>query len=346
MIGSIVIPYKAGNSFRERNLLFTIEYYLKNFPDIEVILSEQNGDSEISNALSTKYGGRFFHYNHIIIDEYFCKSKLINLGVLSSNSDLLMMIDGDVILPVNSIYKAFDYCKNETCSVYQPFSYINYLTESQTRQYIREGIVTQYKTSEIMPIQKYTGGVNVFSKKTFQFVNGFDEYISGWGSEDDSFLAKIKRMIGPIHWCDEQVTLLHLWHPKSNTNEYLSTPRYISNRKASACIQRMTMSELNDYTSNIDPVNYLRNKIDEYEKKGLLHLMCKIPVSNTFISIDCTVYPVLFNSNGIGTFSNFCEVFVAESSPDDLINTLRRFPNIYNNLTYDDNQILNKYIAM
>ena len=349
MIGTIIIPHKNGNQFRQRNLLYTVRYYLDNLADIEVVISEQNGNNDSTFELRKEFGNRLIHINTEIdegVDCLFSKSIMINVGVSNSHNEMIAMIDNDCILPPNEIYKAFETYLSNDCSVYQPFSYINYLTESQTRQYIKQGNLSQYQMSDIMPIQKYTGGVNIFSKFNFNKVSGFDEGIVGWGSEDDAFLSKMKRIVGAVKWSSETVTLIHLWHPKSNTMDYLNSAQYIKNRKLSACIQRMNDSELNNYIAECKnkSSSYLPLKVCEYESKGLLHLICKIPVSGSFITVDSTTYAINFNDKGVGTFENFCETFLLESSSEELLKTLLKLPNIINNLTDEDKSVLLKLV--
>lgn len=345
MIGTIVIPHQNSNSFRTRNLSFTVNYYLKNFPEFFIIITEQSGDDICPVVINEVYSDRFLHINTIVDSKLFNKTTLINNAVAHSVGEVVIMIDNDCIISSDAIYHAINILKSSNHSVAMPFTYINYLTESQTRQYVRDSKITQFNHPDIMPIKKYTGGVNVFLKSSFDKVGGFDNEIIGWGSEDDAFLCKMKRIVGDIYWSNIPTTLIHLWHPKSNTPEYLKSPEYIQNRKRSACIQRMSTDDLINYINTKDKNNNaLNNLVNYYESNGKLHIYCKVKVGDTILSIDSTTYQVSFDNNGNVTFENFCESFLKEGTAEDLLNTLSRLKSTICKLSDGERKILSKFI--
>ena len=346
MIGTIIIPHLNSNSFRTRNLSFTVNYYLETMTEFFVIVTEQSGDGSCPVSIDSKYADRFLHINTTIDSDLFNKTTLINNAVKASVGDVLVMVDNDCILPSSAIYNAIHLIHNHGYSVVMPFSYINYLTETQTRQYIREGTFTQYNCGDIMPIKKYTGGVNVFMRSSFDAVGGFDDEIIGWGSEDDAFLCKMKRIVGELYWFTTSTTLLHLWHPKANTQDYLSSDAYSYNRKRSACIQRMSDVDLHDYIMTKATDNMKLDKlVAKYESSGQLHIYCKVNVGSVVLTIDSTTYPVTFNSFGEVTFQNFCESFLRDGSEHDLVSTLNRLKGTIISLSDSERVILSKFIS-
>ena len=346
MLGTVIIPHQNSSSFRSRNLAFTVNYYLENLNDFLIIVTEQSRNGTCPVFVDDKYKDRFLHINNIVESNLFNKTVLINNAAKQSVGDVLIMIDNDCILPVDAIYNSCQILNKKEYSVVMPFTYINYLTESQTRQYVREQNFSQYNSSDIMPIKKYTGGVNIFLKSSFDIVGGFDNEIIGWGSEDDAFLCKMKRLVGKIYWNNTPTTLIHLWHPKSNTPEYLNSTPYLQNRKRSACIQRMSIDELNNYLviKEIDS-SALDKVVAYYESKGKLHIYCKVKVGSTILTIDSTTYPVTFNDKGEVEFENFCESFLKEGSVEELISTLNRLKSSICKLSEIETKILLKFVG-
>ena len=72
----IVIPHSNVDAFRTRNLLFVVRYYKAYFPDSNIILVEQNTEtniSEIGDLID-------LHLKIKTKEPLFCKSYLLNTG--------------------------------------------------------------------------------------------------------------------------------------------------------------------------------------------------------------------------------------------------------------------------
>ena len=321
---SIVIPHYNTNSYRERNLQVTLKHYAQAMPNVPIILMEQitpDVESASIEPLLDKYPS-IRRYSLETEDTAFQKSTLINRAAFNyCKSDYIAMIDNDCILrDVKPEYLI----PSKECSVFIPYTSINFLGESHTRQWVRKGSFKQSKARQEMHISKYTGGINVFSSDTFRKVGGFDEVFVNWGAEDDAFHIKCKRLVGPIERTDVDVELLHVWHPSCKTEEYTQSKPYIENKKRVACIKRMSKEDLVEYVDcrGQDSLDRMGELLMSYESKGKLHIMVKVRVGNGHVTMDSTVYDVDISDIGEVVLYDILECVYLEEGPNFVLGVI------------------------
>jgi len=342
---SIVIPHYNQSSYRERNLLYTVEYYAKELPDVPIIVIEQI-DSSITGVVLEELSMKYGNINHVIFaadDNSFRKAALINEAVWNvSDSEYIAMIDNDCILRDVTVEKLLPI--NE-CSVYIPYNSINFLRESHTRQLLRKGSFTQSKPLQDLHISKYTGGINVFSRDTFDTVGGFDEAFVNWGAEDDAFHIKCKRLVGPIDRIESDTELLHIWHPSSKTLEYTQSAPYMRNKKRVACIKRMSIGYLKDYATHKGSSEELEQIVDIMDAKNLLTIMVKVRVGNGDVTMDSTVYEIEITSDGEVTLSDILECVYVEEGPEFVLGVINQIRGTIDKIDMFSEMIFNEFEA-
>jgi hypothetical protein len=342
---SIVIPHFNSSSYRERNLKYTIEHYAKALPNVKIIISEQISEGiEASNI-----GHLLYKYENVswvnvrCPDVAFRKSLLINDAVKNSVvSEYVAVIDNDCVL---QDVKLIDLIPIEDCSVFIPYTSINFLRESHTRQLIKQGEFTQSKPRQDMHIDKYTGGINVFSVENFNTVGGFDESFINWGAEDDAFHIKCTRLIGPITRSTQKHELLHLWHPNAKTTEHIESAAYAMNKKRVACFKRMELDDLLEYTALTGEaaVSELNRLLNIYESLGKLHTLVKIRIGHETITMDSTVYDVPTSTKGEVLLVDMLECIVNDEGPEYLLGTISQIRHNIKEIDAFSNAILSRF---
>lgn len=342
---SIVIPHFNTSSYRERNLKYTIEYYAKALPNIKIIVSEQISDgvetSDISHLLN-----KYENISWVSVsspDLAFRKSLLINNAVMNSvSTEYVAMIDNDCVLrDVNII----DLLPVNDCSIFIPYTSINFLRETHTRQLLKKGEFTQSTPRQDMHIDKYTGGINVFRVETFNAVGGFDESFINWGAEDDAFHTKCNRLIGPVSRGLRKNELLHLWHPNAKTTEHIESSDYMMNKKRVACFKRMNLDDLLGYVklTGESAVSELNRLLDIYESLGKLHTLVKIRIGSEVITMDSTVYDLPISTKGEVLLVDMLECIINAEGPEYLLGTISQIRNNVNQIDVFSNAILSKF---
>jgi len=338
----IIIPHFNANQYRERNLKFTLDYYSKNSPDTHIYLTEQvKSDAETSEVKPIKEN--VSHVKLFTSDEHFRKSSLINLAMSVSQNNIIMMVDNDCILGVDELKNAEKNFKGH--DIFFPYTDINFLNEGHTRQLIRTGKFKQRKQPFRLHMNRYTGGVVMFSKLLFHTVGGFDDEIKGWGKEDDAFLTKCKRVAAKIGRPDGEHILLHLFHPPMGIVKYAKKPRFILNSEMLAVLKRMTEEDFLLYLERKKNGygEMLASFVKNYKRNGKLEISTSVRCGGGEITFDTSAYDVLPDENGnIGI-----EEVLKAAYNDDGLETLKFTLNLIDiyckRPNIKEQKIINKY---
>ena len=220
--------------YRERNLNYVIKYYLKKCKDSNIIIVEQNTNTEI------KENERIKHIK-INTNNLYNRGLGFNIGVNNTSKPYTLLIDNDCILDPK-------YLSVVIKNIYELKSLIPYnicvdLTQSESEYLIRTGIQTGGKSRG----QKNScvGGALFVSRDSFLKVGGYEE-MYGWGCEDQIMFHKLKTLVDiarPVG----NVPMFHLYHPSASTKNHLNSELYKKNLELMIKIEKMGKRELIDY---------------------------------------------------------------------------------------------------
>jgi hypothetical protein len=277
-----------GDRYRRRNLTATLSNNMRLFPEATFCVAEQNpsGWFETLNMDT----GRVRHVK-LDIEGEFRKTALLNAAVSEvPDADVVAMVDRDVFLTD----KVVDYIRGhwQDGSLVFPYSEAMYLKETDTRLLVGgKPLLPGYKDHGVT-IDRQTGLCNVFTRDTWKRIGGYDEEFVGWGAEDDAFLTKCRRLVGPISRSREDGCIAyHLFHPVINTEDYLKhSPLYLANRVRQACIRRMSDEDLGHYVSGKAKLSDL---VEKYGELGRLQVSLEWQCTPTSsLHMDTTIYDV------------------------------------------------------
>lgn len=302
-----------GNTFRSRNIMAVIDNFMVRFPDADLCVAEQNPTDDIFGEIRSKYGERFIHIPVAITGD-FCKPKLLNAAV-RSNPDYKAYVMGDADSYLDDA--CIEYIRNNwnKGSLVFPYSEAIYLKEVDTRRVIIGQPLTPGPKDHGVHVTRQTGLCNVFTKATFDAIGGFDEDFNNWGAEDDAFLVKCQRLVGPILRNTDRGTVYHLFHPVVNTMQYIKSSVYVENRRRCACIRRMTDDDLHDYVAgNVS----LKSLITKYDRIGRLSVQLEWHCTNEhYLTIDTTIYDI--DRSGEMTFTKILDEVLKEDGPEYVV---------------------------
>lgn len=288
---SIVIPHYGKNTLRLRNLGFTVSYFSKCFPDTEIIVSEQI-DKE--SALAGMLPETVIHNTFQSDSKGFNKCKAINGAVRLAKNDIIVMCDNDCTTSKSAILKAVEYVSEHPLTLAYPFDSIKKLSEMPSRklaamEYSDEAYLNFSKNENsanlpVFSVKHYTGGINVFSKKLFDLVGGFDEVFHGWGGEDDAFMNKCRRLADKPVRVDDSV-LVHMYHGSEMASR--SYEDSAVNKKFVHVLRNCTKDELLEYVGGKISLPELKSKYDSNEFFKYRRMIRR---DGTPCMIDVTVY--------------------------------------------------------
>ncbi len=181
---SVVIPWRAGDPNREASLNFVTSWYQQALPEAEIIFADDDDE------------------------EGFNRGRALNIGVAQSSGDVLVLADGDLLIPQRVIQSCVN--KAHDFGMIIPFSSISYLSHSSSKRVIAgNSPFTRFGDSIQFPT-KSQGGCNIMTRENFDKAGGFDKGFRGWGFEDAAFSVSVRLYAGPLFW--EPGSAVHLHH--------------------------------------------------------------------------------------------------------------------------------------
>lgn len=208
---NVVLPYKG----RLKSLLTTIKSFEENITEEDFILTVV----EYSEKRTFDDNANF---NYIWIpskSNEFNKSLCLNLGVISVNSELVLLHDIDLFVETNFLNYVLKNFKTNTNSALQCFSVgklIN-LSFHDTEKLQELNHIQFLDESEFTTIYKYMPpfGSLLIERNNVIEIGGFDDNIfEDWGAEDDTFKLKFETYFNKKYMSceDPKVVVFHQNH--------------------------------------------------------------------------------------------------------------------------------------
>ena len=122
---TFLLPCRIESEDRLRNVVTSVTFILKNYPEAKVILKEVDTHSHfkfralpvISKYVDTK---QLTHIYEESDEKFFHKTRILNDLLVASDTEIVYNHDVDVILPKNSVEIAYNAIKDHADAVY-PF---------------------------------------------------------------------------------------------------------------------------------------------------------------------------------------------------------------------------------
>lgn len=183
---SIIIPYQYNGERREYLFQIIKKQYENDFPNTEIIVSEDK-------------------------IKPFNKSIAINKGVERSNGDIIMIADADTIVPKNYLLNSIQILDGFIF----PFKFYHFLNEEETNKFLQ---TSKASDSNAWIIKndfgvRNTGGVQIVTRELFEKLGKYDERFTGWGWEDLEFVWRVYDELGDVPILDYGHAY-HMWHER------------------------------------------------------------------------------------------------------------------------------------
>ncbi len=206
---SYVIPCR--NTLGRSDSILTVINNIKaqRFPEIEIIVSEQDSQQRIEQSKITTCRYLFSpSANH---NQPFVKSMAFNRGVMSATSDCVVLHDGDILVPGNytaTVYRLLQ--SNDSCHLGKQVLYLSKEASDGVNSSQHVDIDKQCERA----VDYFVGGSLGTRKATYIAVGGFDERFIGYGVEDVEFFNRLKS--AGAFYDERYVSMVHLWHDRSS----------------------------------------------------------------------------------------------------------------------------------
>lgn len=236
---SVIIPFQGNERLDD---IVTVVNNMKamKFPDVEIVLVEQDSSQKINQDSLNPINYRFIHKNGL-----FNKSAAFNHGAKISKFNNIVLHDGDIVIKPTYLSEISKILKShDGCHIGSKVHYLN-----------QEGTNIFNQTSElpdgniINVVGYFEGGSIACTKSAYIRIGGFEEAYEGYGCEDCCFFDRIKNLTN--FYDSRSFDFFHLYHSRLSNMESC----HVKNKTYYKEIKRRYIS-LNEYA------NYLSRKLN------------------------------------------------------------------------------------
>ena len=232
---------KIDNSLREKNIRSIIKFYKSNFKGSEFI-----GVEESSSRVQPDWYKDWDQYIIISSEDYTRKTYCYNLGARQTKKDILVFLDVDIIVNpifllenINNLYNSGEL----ECLIGYNGAAI-YLNSNGESDFLKsnniedlyskiKGLKNTNDSNEygILGNTQAVGGCLILTRKTFNYINGFNPFFKGWGYEDNEIISRAHRL--GVNVLRSNIPNDYLFHlPHSNLSENKSHHNFYKNNEA------------------------------------------------------------------------------------------------------------------
>ncbi len=207
---SIIYPYRNRDLNHVRNSLNSLGNQTSK--DFKVFFVDYGSDTDIGNqARKICEAFPFVQYKYYSVqDQPWNKSRALNSIIKFLNEGYCFVADIDMLFHPDFIEKAIHLQKPER-TVYFQVGFLRHDAAVETKKF-----------KEFKNYRKSTyeaTGLSLFPVKALKDVQGFDEFYHFWGAEDTDMHVRLKNAGSDVFFYDEQILMLHQWHPSYRSKE-------------------------------------------------------------------------------------------------------------------------------
>lgn len=273
-----LLPCRIETDDRLRNVITSVSYLLKNFPEAKVLVKEVDTKSQfIEFALPQikKYAGDIGQLKHSFEksdEKFFHKTRILNDLCVAADTPIIYNHDVDVVLPKNSHELAYQGITQEGSDAVYPFGCgiyqwaVNY-SDDLLDKFLSSHDGTDFDLSVLDNSKQRIPssiGWGQMIKKAAQVSAGMwnEEFIS-WGAEDVERYTRFVKSNAGVARC-EGGYVFHLEHPRGADSSW-KNPNFMNNEHLWTKLQAMDGPELIEYYKNCQYIKKYGWKLGEIE---------------------------------------------------------------------------------
>jgi SAM-dependent methyltransferase/predicted glycosyltransferase involved in capsule biosynthesis len=203
---------------------------LRQFTEITEIVVVDMGPAPAAELIARRWADRYYFIKN---DGPFERARSLNIGASLAQSDLVVWLDSDLLMPPDFFAKALAEIKRRALDFLLPYSQINYLSEADSEQ-VRIGACNPADCTATQIRRNTFGGVGIVKGSFFRTCGGIPEEFRGWGGEDDAWWHKAKLLGRAAITERRDQVVYHLFHPHGGNyiKQKESNPYYAANLAA------------------------------------------------------------------------------------------------------------------
>lgn len=253
-----IMPCRIESEDRLKNVITSVSYLLKSFPDAKVLVKEVDTKStfkfralpEIKKIVSTDKLTHVFEENS---DNLFHKTRILNDLIMMTDTSVICSHDVDVVYPIRSHLLAYESILSGNMDVVYPYGCgVWQYQVDYPMDVFQNFIQSEHDLNSLEPncrTESSTIGWTQFYHRDAVVKGGLwnEEFIS-WGAEDCEFYYrfnalgyKVGRIEGPI-W--------HFEHGRTHNSHY-NNPKFMQNHNLWQTLRETPREKLIEYYQNV-----------------------------------------------------------------------------------------------
>lgn len=251
---SFVIPVRVDTADRYWNLKVVVGFLTKNFPAADILIVEQDSESNIGELL-----GLYPNVRHLLLLDggTFKKVEGINFGALHADRRYVCIYDADVLVSPTAIVLAVRAMERKGWKIVVPHNYIYLDVRGALREHLGvSGNLDGYQCIRSLTAASQVpeasarfidGGIFLVHREVFLAEGGSNRKMVSYGWEDTELLKRLSILGYPV-LCMPAYNLIHLDHARgadSCPNEH-----YERNGREYRRVAAMSRQELMQYVQS------------------------------------------------------------------------------------------------
>lgn len=231
---SYIIGFRQSNEERKIALIFVLKNLRKYFPNLEIIIVEQDDSPKLQIDANLN-----IHQFFIKNSEAYNRGWAFNVAVKQTEKNIFVFADADIFLSKEEYLLCFE--------ATQKFEAITPTKTKATNISISSHRNLAFEKIGQRELFTFAGGIVILTKNAFEKIGGWDERFEGWGGEDGAFSHVIFNMLISKTFDFE---MFHIDHPRTELDGK-QQPKYFENRKLDEEIQSMNNITLDRYIKKL-----------------------------------------------------------------------------------------------
>tara|TARA_B100002019_G_scaffold166802_1_gene144231 strand:+ start:60 stop:884 length:825 start_codon:yes stop_codon:yes gene_type:complete len=268
---SFLMPCRIESPDRLRNVVSSVGYLAKNFPDCKIIIQEVDKQSVFREKviphltnLFGKYPENISHRFEESKEAFFHKTRILNDLLLAADTDIVFNYDVDVVYPLSSYSTAYnmitqggyDAVYTFGCGIYQWAVQYN---EVVFHNFLKSGFDTSVLDSNSRLSPSVMGWGQMIKRQVQIDAGLWNENFISWGAEDCEFHYRIPALGYKVGRINDFV--YHLDHSRTFNSHY-NNPKFMDNHNLWQAIRTWDKETLVKYYSQQDYLKVRREQLN------------------------------------------------------------------------------------
>ena len=258
-----LLPCRIESDDRLRNVITSVTYILKNFPEAKVLVKEVDTQSNFKESALPqikKYVGDVGQLKHIFEqsdEKFFHKTRILNDLCVAADTAIIYNHDVDVVVPKNSHELAYRSITQEGsdavypfgCGIYQwAVNYSDDLLDKFLSSHDGKDFDTSIVQASSVRIPSSIGWGQMITKTAEVSAGLWNEEFISWGAEDCEFYYRLSLFGFKVGRVIDDI--FHFEHGRTFNSHY-HNPKFQDNDRLWNKIRTLDKDELTQYYSTL-----------------------------------------------------------------------------------------------